>query len=149
MSPLPAGTLVDGRLKELPLSRRLVLLVIFCLAQFLDSFNDSALFSALPALEVSMGMTESQYTWMISAFQLTFASFLLIVSAYPRISSYTLHQFRVAVSAMYTTRVSVVPLLDCDTEEAHRKRVHRRSRWPWCHLPVHWIYQYKNSNNHL
>ncbi|KAG1718342.1 major facilitator superfamily domain-containing protein, partial [Suillus occidentalis] len=62
----------------LSLTRRLILLVIFCLAQFLDSFNNSALFSAIPALEVSMGMTESQSTWIISAFQLTFASFLLI-----------------------------------------------------------------------
>ncbi|KAG2070574.1 MFS general substrate transporter [Suillus decipiens] len=45
---------------------------------FLDSFNTSALFSAIPALEVSMGMTESQSTWIMSAFGLTFASFLLI-----------------------------------------------------------------------
>ncbi|KAG1897787.1 major facilitator superfamily domain-containing protein [Suillus fuscotomentosus] len=56
----------------------LILLFLFCLAQFLDSFNNSALFSAIPALEVSMGMTESQSTWIISGFQLTFASFLLI-----------------------------------------------------------------------
>ncbi|KAG2155332.1 major facilitator superfamily [Suillus bovinus] len=40
--------------------------------------NNSALFSAIPALEVSMGMTEIQSTWIMSAFQLTFASFLLI-----------------------------------------------------------------------
>jgi hypothetical protein len=84
MSPLPlAGTLVDGGPRELPPSRKLVLLVMFCLAQFLDAFNGSALFSALPALQTSMGMTESQSTWMISAFQLTFASFLLIVSHCP------------------------------------------------------------------
>ncbi|KAG1748162.1 major facilitator superfamily domain-containing protein [Suillus lakei] len=74
----PAQTLVDHEPKKLSLTRRLVLLVMFCLAQFLDAFNNSALFSAIPALEVSMGMTESQSTWIISAFQLTFASFLLI-----------------------------------------------------------------------
>ncbi|KAG1858472.1 major facilitator superfamily domain-containing protein [Suillus subluteus] len=51
---------------------------MLCLAQFLDAFNNSALFSAIPTLEVSMGMTESQSTWIISAFKLTFASFLLI-----------------------------------------------------------------------
>jgi hypothetical protein len=79
----PAETLVDCEPKKLSLTRRLILLVIFCLAQFLDSFNNSALFSAIPALEVSMGMTESQSTWIISAFQLTFASFLLIVRAHP------------------------------------------------------------------
>ncbi|OJA11344.1 hypothetical protein AZE42_04924 [Rhizopogon vesiculosus] len=82
MSPLPAlspaGTLVDDHPKELPLFRKIVLLVLFCFAQFLDVFNTSAIFSALPALDISMDMTESQSTWMISAFQLTFASFLLI-----------------------------------------------------------------------
>jgi len=86
MSPPPtlslAGTLVDVQPKELPLSRKLVLLAMFCLSQFLDAFNGSALFSALPSLQISMDMTESESTWMISAFQLTFASFLLIVSAY-------------------------------------------------------------------
>ncbi|KAG1895776.1 major facilitator superfamily domain-containing protein [Suillus fuscotomentosus] len=63
---------------ELSLARKLVLLFMFCLAQFLDAFSNSALFSAIPVLEVSMGMTESQSTWIMSAFQLTFASFLLI-----------------------------------------------------------------------
>ena len=73
---------MDGGPKELPHSRKLVLLGIFCLAQFLDSFNISALFSAIPELGISMDMTGGQSTWMISAFQLTFASFLLVVRAY-------------------------------------------------------------------
>ncbi|KAG1894058.1 major facilitator superfamily domain-containing protein [Suillus fuscotomentosus] len=63
---------------ELSLTRKLVLLFMFCPAQFLDAFSNSALFSAIPVLEVSMGMTESQSTWIMSAFQLTFASFLLV-----------------------------------------------------------------------
>ncbi|KAG2074153.1 MFS general substrate transporter [Suillus decipiens] len=74
----PAETHVNDEPKKLSRTRRIILLFMFCLAQFLDSFNNSALFSAIPALEVSMGMTESQSTWIISAFQLTFASFLLI-----------------------------------------------------------------------
>ncbi|KAG2132706.1 major facilitator superfamily domain-containing protein [Suillus bovinus] len=74
----PDKTPVDHEPKKLSLTRRLSLLSMFCLAQLLDGFNISALFSAIPALEVSMGMTESQSTWVISAFQLTFASFLLI-----------------------------------------------------------------------
>ncbi|KAG1718127.1 major facilitator superfamily domain-containing protein [Suillus paluster] len=74
----PAETRVEYEPKGLSCTRRLILLVMFCLAQFLDSFNNSALFSAIPAIEVSMGMAESQSTWIISAFQLTFASFLLI-----------------------------------------------------------------------
>lgn len=61
--------------------RRYTLLVIFCLAQFLDAFNNSALFSAIPSLVRDLGFTESDSTWLISAFQLTFASFLLVVSA--------------------------------------------------------------------
>ncbi|KAH7923213.1 MFS general substrate transporter [Leucogyrophana mollusca] len=74
----PTETLVDAAPKRLSLTRKLVLLTMFCLAQFLDSFNNSALFSAIPALEISMNMTESQSTWIMSAFQLTFSSFLLI-----------------------------------------------------------------------
>ncbi|KAF9220638.1 MFS general substrate transporter [Gyrodon lividus] len=74
----PAQTLVDEPPKPLSLARKLVLLAMFCLAQFLDAFNNSALFAAIPALEASMGITESQSVWLISAFQLTFASSLLI-----------------------------------------------------------------------
>jgi len=87
MSPLsalsPARTLVDDHPKELPLFRKLLLLVLFCLAQFLDVFNASALYAALPALEISMDITESQSAWVISGSQLTFAPFLLIVGAHP------------------------------------------------------------------
>jgi hypothetical protein len=115
MSPLPAlspaGTLVDGEPKGLPRTRKLVLLVIFCLVQFLDDFNYSALFSAIPAIEISMGMTESQSTWILTASQLTFASFLLIVRVYPRVLTCTsTYCFRVVVSATYTTQVSAMPL---------------------------------------
>lgn len=78
----PAQTLVDGRVpQKYSSARRYVLLIIFCLAQFLDAFNNSALFSAIPALVDALAMTEAESTWIISAFQLTFASFLLIVSA--------------------------------------------------------------------
>ncbi|RPD56812.1 MFS general substrate transporter [Lentinus tigrinus ALCF2SS1-7] len=75
----PAQTLVDGRVpQKYSTARRYVLLLIFCLAQFLDAFNNSALFSAIPALVTSLDMNEAESTWIISAFQLTFASFLLI-----------------------------------------------------------------------
>lgn len=76
----PAETLVNGKLPGRPsTARKYVLLLIFCLAQFLDAFNNSSLFSAIPALVISLDMTESESTWIISAFQLTFASFLLVV----------------------------------------------------------------------
>ncbi|TBU44577.1 MFS general substrate transporter [Dichomitus squalens] len=75
----PAQTLVDGRIPQrYSVARRYLLLIIFCLAQFLDAFNNSALFSAIPSLVISLDMNESESTWIISAFQLTFASFLLI-----------------------------------------------------------------------
>ncbi|KAG1842125.1 major facilitator superfamily domain-containing protein [Suillus tomentosus] len=78
LPPSPAETVVDHEPHIYSRTRRIILLFLFCLAQFLDSFNNSALFSAIPALEVSTGMTESQSTWIISGFQLTFTSFLLI-----------------------------------------------------------------------
>lgn len=76
----PAPTLVESRLPQYSNARKYVLLFIFCLAQFLDAFNNSALFSAIPSLIKDLNITESESTWIISAFQLTFASFLLIVS---------------------------------------------------------------------
>ncbi|KAI0704972.1 major facilitator superfamily domain-containing protein [Cytidiella melzeri] len=75
----PAPTLVDGRIvQRYSAAKRYSLLVIFCLAQFLDAVNNSALFSALPSLVVDLHMSPNESTWIISAFQLTFASFLLI-----------------------------------------------------------------------
>ncbi|KAG2361205.1 major facilitator superfamily domain-containing protein, partial [Suillus spraguei] len=51
---------------------------MFCLTQFIDTLSMSALLSAIPALEASMGMTEIQSTWVFSGFRLTFSSFLPI-----------------------------------------------------------------------
>ena len=109
----PAQTLVDGRVpQQYSTARRYVLLIIFCLAQFLDAFNNSALFSAIPALVTSLDMNEAESTWIISAFQLTFASFLLIVSCVFVFEqgdlALTCRSFsRADVSAMSTTRVSI------------------------------------------
>ena len=58
--------------------RRYALLAMLCMAQFLDSFNLSALFTANTMTE-SMGMSEGDTAWIVSAYQLTFGSFLLIV----------------------------------------------------------------------
>ena len=87
----PAQTLVDGRVpQKYSAVRRYVLLIMFCLAQFLDAFNNGALFSAIPELVDALGMTESESTWLISAFQLTFASFLHIVSSSGGLSAVSL-----------------------------------------------------------
>ncbi|GBE85688.1 Cephamycin export protein [Sparassis crispa] len=75
----PAQTLVDGRVPpKYSTFRRYFLLLIYCCAQFLDAVNNCALYSAIPSLVISLNISESQSTWIISAFQLTFASFLLI-----------------------------------------------------------------------
>lgn len=59
-----------------------VLLAIFCLGQFLDIMNTSAMLPALPATSAAVGLTESDSVWLFAAYQATFASFLLIVSAF-------------------------------------------------------------------
>jgi hypothetical protein len=60
--------------------RKFALLVVFCLAQFLDVFNNSALFSAIPIMASDLSMTTSESVWIISATQLAFSAFLLLVS---------------------------------------------------------------------
>ncbi|KAG9310787.1 major facilitator superfamily [Chiua virens] len=75
---MSSATLVDELPKQLSLMHKLFLLLILCFAQFLDAFDNAALFPAIPALEAAMRITESQSSWVISAFQLTFASFLFI-----------------------------------------------------------------------
>ncbi|KAF8123555.1 major facilitator superfamily domain-containing protein [Boletus edulis] len=80
-SPSPGPhvkTLADGPPKRLSLIHRLVLLLLFSFARFLQGFGDAALYPAIPPLEVSTGITGTQSAWIISAFKLTFASFLLI-----------------------------------------------------------------------
>ena len=72
-------TAIDIPAIRLSSARRCMLLFIFCLAQFLDAFINASLFSAMPSLIDSLGFTESETTWVMSAFQLTSASFLLVV----------------------------------------------------------------------
>ncbi|KAN0078090.1 Major facilitator superfamily domain containing protein [Tylopilus felleus] len=74
----PVTTLTDELTKRFSLARKVVLLLMFCFAQFLDAFNNAALVPAIPTLVRSVGITGSQLAWIISAFQLTFASFLLM-----------------------------------------------------------------------
>jgi MFS family permease len=57
---------------------KFILLSMFCLAQFLDTFNVSAVYTAIPSLEALMGISANESPWIVAAFQLTFAAFLLI-----------------------------------------------------------------------
>ncbi|KIM33566.1 hypothetical protein M408DRAFT_61189 [Serendipita vermifera MAFF 305830] len=59
-------------------ARKLSLLAIFTLAEFLDAFNNSALFPAIPDITRELSFESSETVWIISAYQLTFAAFLLV-----------------------------------------------------------------------
>lgn len=61
-------------------TKKYVLLIVFCLAQFLDAVNNSAIFPAIPTLAVDLNIKTNNTVWVVSATQLTFASFLLLVS---------------------------------------------------------------------
>jgi hypothetical protein len=60
-------------------ARRSTLLALFCFAVYLDAFSNCALFSAIPPISVQLGISNSNAVWLISGYQLTFASFLLVV----------------------------------------------------------------------
>ena len=60
--------------------RRYCLLVMFCLAQYLDVFNNSSLLTAIPVISKELGMSTDESVWIVSALQLSFAAFLLVVS---------------------------------------------------------------------
>ena len=78
-SQSPSPTVKSANVTNVSTLRKYTLLCCFCLAQFLDSFNNSSLFAAIPTLVESLDMTAAQSTWLISAYQLTLAAFLLIV----------------------------------------------------------------------
>ncbi|KAJ7661576.1 major facilitator superfamily domain-containing protein [Mycena polygramma] len=65
-------------LEKQPKNKKLLLLAIFCLALFLDTFNNSSLFTAIPVISVQLNIPNSQSVWLLSAYQLTFAGLLLI-----------------------------------------------------------------------
>ncbi|KAI0049700.1 MFS general substrate transporter [Auriscalpium vulgare] len=58
--------------------RRLSLLFLWCLAEFMDSFVASAIFPAIPAQERALGISPTEITWVFSAYGATFSAFLLI-----------------------------------------------------------------------
>ncbi|KZO93085.1 MFS general substrate transporter [Calocera viscosa TUFC12733] len=57
------------------------------MAQFLDAFNNSALFPALPVIAKSFDMNDAEEQWIFSAYALTFSSFLLLSGRIADISS--------------------------------------------------------------
>ncbi|KAF4609874.1 hypothetical protein D9613_010411 [Agrocybe pediades] len=65
-------------LKNLSKARKLLVLVVLCSALFLDTFNNSSLFAAIPPIALQLNIPNSQSVWLLGAYQLTFAALLLI-----------------------------------------------------------------------
>jgi len=59
-------------------SRKLLIYTLLCFAIFLDTVNNSALFSAIPVISSQLDIPDSQSVWLLSAYQLTFAALLLV-----------------------------------------------------------------------
>ncbi|KAF9256790.1 MFS general substrate transporter [Marasmius fiardii PR-910] len=68
----------DDVLATLPTFQKVALLVVICIAEFLDTFSNSALFSAIPGISQALGISNSNSVWLQSGYQLTFASLLLM-----------------------------------------------------------------------
>ncbi|CAA7263630.1 unnamed protein product [Cyclocybe aegerita] len=65
-------------LKDLPNFRKVLVLVVLCSALFLDTFNNSSLFAAIPPIALQLDIPNSQSVWLLGAYQLTFAALLLV-----------------------------------------------------------------------
>jgi hypothetical protein len=57
---------------------KVVLLIAFSIANFLDVAAISSLYSAVPVLTSALGLTGNQGDWLLGAYQLTFSSFMLL-----------------------------------------------------------------------
>ncbi len=80
--PLTGGTAPDiSPAARMSSARRYVLFAMFCVANALDAYNLNALFTALPVLREHFGLGEADASWVMSAFELTYAAFLLVVSS--------------------------------------------------------------------
>lgn len=80
----PEKSIVAGpvELIQAPARQRYLLLVLFVFAQFLDTYYNGALLSAMPTMAGLLDMTGGQAIWLISAYQMLMAAFLLIVSEF-------------------------------------------------------------------
>jgi len=65
-------------LKALSRATKKLILAVLCFALFLDTFNNSSLFAAIPTISIELNIANSQSPWLLSAYQLTFAALLLI-----------------------------------------------------------------------
>ncbi|KAF7427779.1 hypothetical protein PC9H_006994 [Pleurotus ostreatus] len=61
--------------------RKLVVLGVLCSAQFFDIFIANAVVVSLPSLAEDLHFTPGALQWILSAYTLTFASFMLIAGS--------------------------------------------------------------------
>jgi hypothetical protein len=115
---------VEPELAKTSTLRKIALLAMFTLAEFLDAFNNSALFPAIPVISEQLHFLSSETVWIISAYQLTFAAFLLVVS---------------------TSILSLLSLLKHSQERTYirclhpKASLHRRMSHPRSHSSWRWI----------
>ncbi|KAJ7748822.1 MFS general substrate transporter [Mycena maculata] len=57
---------------------QIFLVTLLCLGQFLDTFNSSAFFAAIPSIARTIKLQSNSTVWLVSAYQITFSSFLLL-----------------------------------------------------------------------
>ncbi|KAJ7102694.1 major facilitator superfamily domain-containing protein [Mycena epipterygia] len=60
------------------LALQILLVALLSLGQFLDTFNSSAFFAAIPSIAKDIHLHNNSTVWLVSAYQITFSSFLLL-----------------------------------------------------------------------
>ena len=59
---------------------RTTLVILFSISEFILEFNVSALFPAVPYIANDLGIKSDETVWLFTAYQATFAAFMLLVS---------------------------------------------------------------------
>jgi hypothetical protein len=68
----------DNELAKAGKWKKLLLLFFFCISQFIEAVNLCALFTSIVDIAPELNLNDSDAVWLLSAYQLTFASFLLL-----------------------------------------------------------------------
>ncbi|KIM20680.1 hypothetical protein M408DRAFT_333858 [Serendipita vermifera MAFF 305830] len=76
--PNEQGDNTTSNLSKVSKLRKIFLLLMFTCASFLDSFGNSALFPAVPVIAEELSFDPSETVWIISAYVITLAAFLLM-----------------------------------------------------------------------
>ncbi|KIM22395.1 hypothetical protein M408DRAFT_332956 [Serendipita vermifera MAFF 305830] len=76
--PNEQGDNTTSNLSKVSKLRKIFLLLMFTCASFLDSFGNSALFPAVPVIAEELSFDPSETVWIISAYVIMFAAFLLM-----------------------------------------------------------------------